>query len=400
MAALPHFSGPLKGLKVLELSGLGPGPFAAMLLGDLGANVLQIERPGGAASLMQPGNDPMRRNKQAVTIDVRTPEGLEMVLDLAESADVIIEGNRPGVTERLGLGPEDCWKRNPGLVYGRMTGWGQDGPLARTAGHDISYLAITGALHAIGQKDRPPTIPLNLLGDFGGGSLYFAFGLLAAVFEARTSGRGQVIDAAIVDGVISLLLPIHGMMDIDQWKDERGTNLLDSGRPWYDVYPTSDEKYIAVGAIEPKFYAEFMSVLGLDADEEERARPEAWPSLRERIASVIAQRTRQHWESAFEGTDACFAPVLSLEEAKRYPPNIARGTFVEVGGVLQPSPAPRFSRTPPGRPRAPLSADADPHLSLEAWGIGDTEAFLAGRRLQGSAELTNGGTARRREAQV
>lgn len=370
-------TGPLAGIKVIEFAGIGPGPFAATMLADLGATVLRIERPGGTTSIMPAPLDPLRRGRSALSLDLRDPADVARALELVESADVLIEGNRPGVMERLGLGPQECLARNPRLVYGRVTGWGQTGPLAPRAGHDIGYLAITGALHTIGRSGAAPSIPTNMLGDFAGGSMFLVSGVLAAVIEAGRSGRGQVVDAAIVDGTLAFTLTLHGLLAVDQWVDQRGVNLLDSGRPWYEVYETSDGRHLAVGAIEPKFYAEFMAVLGLVADESERSDPAAWPALRERIAGVIRTRSRDEWAAVFEPTDACVAPVLSLTEAKAHAHLVARGSFVEIGGVEQPVPAPRFDRTAPGCPAAPVPLDADPRPALRRWGVRDVEAFLA-----------------------
>ncbi|AEH10016.1 MULTISPECIES: CaiB/BaiF CoA transferase family protein [Protofrankia] len=370
-------TGPLRGLRVVELAGIGPGPFAAMLLADLGADVIRVDRPGEANDIVPPAVDVLRRGRRSVAIDLRSPDGVRAVLDLAERADVLIEGYRPGVAERLGVGPQDCWARNPRLVYGRMTGWGQDGPLAPTAGHDIGYIAITRALHALGRQGEEPAVPVNFLGDFGGGSLYLVVGVLAAVFEAARSGRGQVVDAAIVDGAASLTAMVYGLLAAGQWRDERGVNLLDTGRPWYDVYRTADDNWVAVGPLEPKFYAQFMTLLGLEPDEAERADPAAWPALRERIAAAFARRTRDEWAKVFEGTDACVAPVLNLTEAAGHPHLAARGTFIEVDGVRQPAPAPRFSRTPPGRPEPPARPGAHTRQALTDWGVRDVDALLA-----------------------
>lgn len=368
-------AGPLAGLRVVELAGIGPGPFAAMLLADLGAEVLRVERPDGG-SAVPPELDALRRGRRSVILDLRRPEGVRAVLDLVSRADVLIEGYRPGVAERLGLGPDDCWQRNPRLVYGRMTGWGQQGPLSHSAGHDISYLAITGALHAIGKPGDAPTVPLNLVGDFGGGSLYLVIGVLAAVFEAARSGRGQVVDAAIVDGATSLITLMHSLIAAGQWRDERGVNMLDGGRPWYDVYETADGKHMAAGPIEPKFYAEFVRLLGVDSDESERADADAWPVLRERIGKAFASRTRAEWTEIFEGTDACVAPVLGLTEAPHHPHNLAREAFIEVDGVTQPAPAPRFSRTPAAVRRGPVTPGLDTREALTDWGVSDVDGLL------------------------
>ncbi|MFF2847646.1 CaiB/BaiF CoA transferase family protein [Streptomyces sp. NPDC058001] len=368
--------GPLAGLRVVELAGIGPGPFAAMLLADMGADVLRIERTDGSPSDIPPERDVTRRSRRSVAVDLRSPDGVRTLLHLAERADVLIEGFRPGVTERLGVGPEDCWARNPRLVYGRMTGWGQDGPLAPTAGHDIGYIAVTGALHAMGREGEAPALPLNLVGDFGGGSLYLVIGVLAAVFEAARSGHGQVVDAAIVDGAASMTGLFHGMMAAGLWRDERGVNMLDGGVPWYDTYETADGAWMAVGAMEPKFYAEFMTQLGLDPDEARRLNRRAWPALREEIAAAFARRTRDDWAKVFEGTNACVAPVLGLTEAAAHPHLAARGTFTEVNGVTQPAPAPRFSRTPSAVQSPPARPGEHTREALREWGVRDVDALL------------------------
>lgn len=354
-------AGPLAGVRIVELAGIGPGPFAAMVLAELGADVISVERPGGGAAAMPHRFDLLRRSRPFIECDLRDPRGVEAVLTMVERADILIEGNRPGVTERLGLGPADCWSRNPRLVYGRMTGWGQHGPLANTAGHDITYLAISGALDPIGTADGGPVIPVNLLGDFAGGSLYLVTGLLAALWESRISGQGQVVDAAIVDGAASLTTLLHGMLAGGMWSTRRGTNMLDGGVPWYAVYRTKDDKWMAVGALEPKFFAEFARRLPLEATEDDRADPAAWPGMREQIAAAFARRTREEWTQLFSATDACVAPVLSLTEAKDHPHLRERQTYVDADGVAQPAPAPRFSRTATALRSAP---DA-PALSVE-----------------------------------
>jgi alpha-methylacyl-CoA racemase len=352
-------SAPLHDVRIVELAGIGPGPFAAMVLAELGADVVRVERPG-AGDLPAP-HDLLRRSRRLVEIDLRSPEGVAAVLDLVARADILIEGFRPGVTERLGLGPRDCWDRNPALVYGRMTGWGQTGPLAATAGHDITYLAVTGALHAVGQAGGPPTPPVNLLGDFGGGAMFLTTGVLAALHRARHTGRGQVVDAAIVDGAASLTTLLHGLLAAGEWTDERGSNLLDGGRPWYDVYRTADDRWMALGALEPRFYAEFCRLLPLDSDEQERADPSRWPGLRSRIADRFRTRTRAEWTELFAQTDACVAPVLSLREAARHPQLQARGTFRTVDDVTQPAPAPRVAGTDPTITRATVCSPEDLH---------------------------------------
>jgi alpha-methylacyl-CoA racemase len=377
-------AGPLAGLRVVELASMGPGPFAAMLLADLGAEVIRVDRPTGAGGeAIPPELDALRRGRRSVVLDLRHPLAAGAVLDLVQRADVLIEGNRPGVTERLGIGPDECLARNPRLVYARMTGWGQDGPLSSTAGHDITYLALTGALHAMGRRGERPAVPLNLVGDFGGGSLYLVMGVLAAVFEAGRSGRGQVLDAAIIDGATSLTTVLHSMMAAGMWRDERGVNMLDTGTPWYDVYPTSDGKHVAVGAIEPQFYAELMTVLGLSADEARRRDPRQWPAIRTELTAAFASRSRDEWAAIFGSTDACVAPVLSLTEAKDHPQLATRGTFVEISGIPQPAPAPRFGRTPPPLPAPPAPVGANTRAALMEWGVhGVPELLAAGAAIQ------------------
>jgi alpha-methylacyl-CoA racemase len=368
--------GPLAGLKVIELAGIGPGPYAAMLLADLGAEVVRVERPGAQPTAVPPDKDVTRRNRRSVVLDLRHPEGARAVLQLVARADVLIEGFRPGVTERLGLGPKDCWEVNPRLVYGRMTGWGQSGPLASSAGHDIGYIAITGALHAIGRRDTGPVPPVNLLGDFGGGSMFLVLGLLAACWETARSGRGQVVDAAIVDGASSLTGLLHGMIASGLWRDERASNMLDGGVPWYDTYATADGRYMAVGALEPQFYREFARLLGIEADEAERRDPSRWDDLRTRISAAFKARTQAEWSRVFEGTDACVAPVLSLREAAGHPHLAERGTYVEVDGLVQPAPAPRFSRSVPALPTAPTVSGANTRRVLEQWGVDDVDGLI------------------------
>lgn len=370
--------GPLAGLRVVELAGMGPGPFASMLLADLGADVISIERPGGPPEgRVPPSSDPIRRGRSSVVLDLKHPDGVAALLNIAAGSSVLIEGNRPGVTERLGVGPADCLARNPRLVYARMTGWGQEGPLAATAGHDLTYLAITGALHAMGRENERPAVPLNVVGDYAGGSLFLLVGILAAVREAERSGKGQVVDAAIIDGVTSLTTVFHAMLSSDMWRDERGVNVLDGGRPWYDVYETSDGKHMAVGAIEPHFYSLFMTLLGLDPDVTRQAEPESWPVLRDEISARFRSETREHWSALFEGTDACVAPVLSLTEAAHHPHMAARSAFVEVAGQRVPAPAPRFSRTPALSPAPPHPVGADTQAVLEEFGVADIAGLLA-----------------------
>lgn len=342
--------GPLKGLRVLELAGIGPAPFAAMMLADMGADVIRVDRtkPGSGLMAFDPKKELMNRGRRSIAVDTKSPEGAALVLDLVEKCDVLLEGFRPGVTERLGLGPDDCLKRNPRLVYARMTGWGQQGPLAHAAGHDINYIALAGALHGIGRAGEPPVPPLNLVGDFGGGGMMMAFGILCGVFEAQRSGKGQVIDAAMVDGASTLMTFFHGFAAMGLHREERGTNLLDTGAPFYDVFETSDGHYISIGPIEAHFYQDFIQRIGMQDDEllSQQLNLPAWPQMKARLAELFRTKTRQQWCELLEGTDVCFAPVLSMSEAKEHPHMKARDAFVEIEGISQPAPAPRFSRTP------------------------------------------------------
>lgn len=360
--------GPLKGVKIIEIAGIGPGPMCAMLLADLGATVLRIERKQ-AVDLGNPR--PLKfnlllRNRKAIALDLKNPDAVAMVLDLVSDADGLIEGFRPGVVERLGLGPEDCFKRNPKLVFGRMTGWGQEGPLAMAAGHDLNYIAITGALHSIGRKGQPPTPPLNLLGDYAGGSLYLAMGMLAAIIEARQSNKGQVVDAAIVDGTASLMTSIFGLYAGGLLSLERGTNTSDTGAYFYDVYQCSDGQWVSIAPIEGRFHSEFLKRIGINESEIGEQRDKAsWAQSRKLIAACIAQKSREEWVEILEGTDSCFAPVLTMAEAPNHPHMRSRSTLIEIDGVVQPAPAPRFSRTAPNMPTPPESPNAD--LALSVW---------------------------------
>ncbi|MEH0548303.1 CaiB/BaiF CoA-transferase family protein [Streptomyces sp. B21-105] len=363
--------GPLAGVRVLELAGIGPGPFAGMLLADLGADVVRVDRPGGPSLGIDPEYDVTNRNKRSVVVDLKAPDGPARVLDLAARADVLIEGNRPGVAERLGVGPAECHARNPRLVYGRMTGWGQEGPLAQRAGHDIAYIAVTGALGLIGRPGAPPPAPANLLGDYAGGSLYLVVGVLAALHHARVSGVGQVVDAAIVDGAAHLSSMIHGMLAAGGWQDRRGANLLDGGCPYYGVYETADGGYMTVGALEPQFYDAFVDLLGLAEFRDARTDPTRWPELREAVAARFRTRTRDAWTAVFAGSDACVAPVLSLREAPHHPHLAARGTFTDHGGITQPAPAPRFSATPTAVRTGPALPGADTHQVARDWDLPD-----------------------------
>ncbi|WP_420036791.1 CaiB/BaiF CoA transferase family protein [Streptomyces sp. cg28] len=362
-------SGPLTGVRVVELAGIGPGPFAAMLLADLGADVVRVDRPGGGGLAITPEYDITNRNKRSVVVDLKAEDGAERVLGLVERADVLIEGYRPGVAERLGVGPAACHGRNARLVYGRMTGWGQEGPLAQRAGHDIAYIAPTGTLGMIGNPDEPPAVPANLVGDFAGGSLYLVVGILAALHHARATGEGQVVDAAIVDGTAHLTSMIHGMLAAGSWQDRRGANLLDGGCPFYGSYETADGQYMAVGALEQQFYAEFMELLGLADTASARGDLSRWDELRDAVTARFKERTREEWTAVFEDSDACVAPVLSLREAPRHPHLAARGTFVDHGGITQPAPAPRFTRTPTTVRSGPARPGADTAVVARDWDV-------------------------------
>jgi alpha-methylacyl-CoA racemase len=360
--------GPLHGLKVIEIAGIGPAPFCAMMLADMGADVVRIER-ASAPQLLTFMHDPLLRNRRSVALDLKRPDGVATLLTLVDGADVLIEGFRPGVAERLGIGPDVCTQRNRKLVYGRMTGWGQDGPLAKVAGHDINYIALSGALHLIGEPGRKPVPPLNLVGDFGGGGMLLLAGILAALLESRQSGEGQVVDAAMVDGAVALLGMFFGFRAAGVFKDATGEEMLAGAAPYYGTYETRDGKFVAIGAIEPEFFVLLLDKLGLDRHRWAKAGfpagREEWPALRAAIAEAVKTRTRDEWSQIMEGSDACFAPVLSLAEAARHPHNVARGTFIDVDGVEQNAPAPRFSRTRSATPRAPHRPG------------GDTEAVLA-----------------------
>ena len=360
--------GPLVGLRVIELAGIGPGPHAAMLLADLGADVVRVERPPGGLQLAPRESDQMLRGRRSVALDLKDPADRETLLRLVERADVLIEGLRAGVTERLGVGPADCHSRNPRLIYARMTGWGQHGPLAHCAGHDINYLALTGVLHAIGRADDRPVPPLNLVGDFGGGSMLLTVGVLAALWERERSGIGQVVDAAMLDGVSVLAQMFWSLRACGLWSDQRGRNLLDSGAPFYDTYACADGRYVAVGALEPQFYAALLEGLELAGHALPAQLDQSrWPQLRERFTEVFASRSRDEWAAVFEGTDACVTPVLSFAEVGTHPHVAARGTVIELDGVPQAAPAPRFSRTAPDRPTPPPHPGADTAAVLADW---------------------------------
>ncbi len=353
-------TGPLTGLRVIELAGIGPGPFCGMVLADLGADVVRVDRTASAgAAPTSARHDVLSRGKRSIALDLKAPDGVDIVLDLVTGADALLEGFRPGVAERLGLGPDDCLTRNPRLVYGRMTGWGQDGPLAQAAGHDITYAAVAGALAHIGRAGQLPTPPLNLVADFGGGGMLLALGLVSGILHAQRTGTGQVVDAAMVDGASLLMAPFFGASAIGFWSDERGTNLLDSGAPFYDVYRCADGEEIAVGAIEPQFFAALLDVLEVPADAvPDQHDQERWPELRVALSEAFARRDRQAWLERAEGRDACLAPVLTMGQAAAHPHVVARRTIVERDGVAQPAPAPRFSATPPTLSRPPAVAGA------------------------------------------
>ena len=359
--------GPLSGLKVIEFEGIGPAPFCAMMMSDMGADVLRInrkEKPRFGKF------DVMSRGRRSVAIDLKRPESVKVVLKLIENADVLIEGFRPGVMERLGLGPLNCLEHNPRLVYGRMTGWGQEGPLAKVAGHDINYIALTGALHAIGRPGKSPVPPLNLVGDFGGGAMMLAFGLVSALWETQSSGKGQVVDAAMTDGSALLMAMMYGAKAAGEWTNERGTNRLDGGAHFYDVYECADGKFVSIGALEPQFYNMLLEKCGIeDSTFQDQMNRDNWPLLKVRITAIFKTKTRSEWCAILEGTDVCFAPVLDMDEAPHHPHNKARKTFTEINGVIQPAPAPRFSRTPPEIQDSQGIPGADTLVTLSEWGI-------------------------------
>ena len=367
--------GPLAGVRVVELAGIGPAPFACMLLAELGADVVKVDRPSGSGFGIPPEVDLLNRGRPSVALDLKQPEAVETVRRLVDRADVFVEGFRPGVVERLGLGPDDLLSRRPALVYARMTGWGQHGPLATSAGHDATYIATNGVLHAIGTADEP-VLPLNLVGDFGGGAMYLVVGVLAALLSARQTGRGQVVDAAIVDGSAHLMTMVHGLLGAGAWADRRAANLLDGGAPFYGVFATSDGRHVAIGPLEPAFYADFESRLDLPEPLPDRNDVDGWGLLRARLAEVFASRTLAEWQAVFEGSDACVAPVLSLREAPSHPHLAARSTFETRQGVVQPAPAPRFSLTPAMLTTPPVPVGQDTRDALLAWGIGDADALI------------------------
>lgn len=373
-------TGPLQGFRIVELAGIGPGPFAGMMLADMGAEVLRVDRAQAVHDDgRRPVHDVLGRGRRSVGVDLKHPEGREAVLRLLDRADALIEGFRPGVTERLGLGPDDCLARNPRLVYGRMTGWGQDGPYAAMAGHDINYIALSGTLSMIGRAGEPPVPPLNLVGDFGGGGMLLAYGVVCGLLETTRSGQGQVIDAAMVDGAALLAAMVHGFRAIGMWEDQRGGNLLDTGAWYYEVYETADGGHVSFGSLEPQFFQEMLRITGLAQDVDgggpvpDPSDRSTWPAMKLRMAALVKTRTRAEWCELLEGSDACFAPVLSPAEAARHPHNQSRATFMEVAGVSQPAPAPRFSRTPPEVVCPPARAGQDTDVALRDWGFDSDE---------------------------
>ena len=364
--------GPLQGIKVVEFAGIGPGPFCCMLLSDMGADVVRIDRtePADLGNPIEPKFNLLTRGRRSIALDLKKPADIAVAKALVEKADALVEGFRPGVMERLGLGPDACLKANPRLVYGRMTGWGQEGPLAPAAGHDINYIALVGALNAIGPKNGPPVPPLNLVGDFGGGALYLAFGLVCGLLEARTSGKGQVVDAAMVDGAASLITSVFGGTASGAWVNQRGSNSVDGGAHFYGTYETKDGKYVSIASIEVRFYDELLARLGLkDAFATKQRDRSGWDAAREKLAALFKTRTRDEWCKILEGTDVCFAPVLDVKEAMQHPHNQARGTFIEVAGIPQPGPAPRFSRTKPVVSRPPPRPGEHTEEVLSSWGV-------------------------------
>lgn len=362
--------GPLSGYKMIEMVGIGPCPFAAMMLADMGAEILRVDRTSGSAGFAypDPSADFLARGRYSIGVDLKQPEGVSLLLRLIEGCDALLEGFRPGVMERLGLGPERCLERNARLVYGRMTGWGQQGPLADAPGHDINYISLAGVLHHIGRAGAPPTPPLNLVGDFGGGGMLLAFGVLAALLERERSGEGQVVDAAMVDGAALLMAPLFGASAMGGW-GERGSNLLDGGAPFYDVYQTADGKYVSIGSLEPQFYADLLRRVGLEGEYVAQMDSAGWPALRERLCEIFESKTRDEWCAVMEGAQVCFAPVLEMSEAPLHEHNRARSTFVEVAGRTQPAPAPRFSRTPAEISRPPARSGENTDEALAAWGL-------------------------------
>jgi len=366
--------GPLKGYKIIEFAGIGPGPFCAMMLSDMGAEIFRLDRKTSTSPIGEPKYNVLNRGRRSAAIDLKQPNGRETALRLVNQADALLEGFRPGVMERLGLGPDECLKRNPRLVYGRMTGWGQDGPMAHAAGHDINYISVSGVLHSIGHKNEKPVPPLNLIGDYGGGGMLLAFGMVCALLEAKNSGKGQVVDAAMIDGSAALMASVYGSWSAGIWTDERGTNRLDSGAHYYDAYQTADGKYISIGSIEPQFYALLLQHAEItDPGFEDQNNQSKWPALKEKLTEIFKKKTRDEWCDIMLGTDICFAPVLSLEEATTFPHNVDRKAFAEIDGVIQPSPAPRFSRTQAQIQSPPPKAGEHTEELLKDWGFSQEE---------------------------
>jgi alpha-methylacyl-CoA racemase len=369
--------GPLQGIRVVEFAGIGPGPFCGMMLTDMGADVVRIDRKGGGGTpgVRDPRTDVMNRGRRSIALDLKDPADVETALALVERADALIEGLRPGVMERLGLGPEVCQARNPKLVYGRMTGWGQTGPLAHAAGHDLNYIALSGALHAMGDADRPPPVPLNLVGDFGGGGMLLAFGLVCAVLEAKSSGKGQVVDAAMTEGAGALMALIYGMRATGLWTMNRGDNMLDGAAPFYGCYECADGRYVAIGSIEPQFYALLMEKTGItDLDAFQQADKARWPEQKAKLREIFKSKTRDEWCAIMEGSDVCFAPVLDMSEAPDHPHNKAREAFITIEGIRQPAPAPRFSRTATATPGRPPTPGEHADEILADWGVAPAPA--------------------------
>jgi len=367
--------GPLKGFKIVEVGGIGPVPFCGQILSDMGAEVIRIERVGGPPRMMPPKYDVWHRGRPSIAVDLSKPEGVGAALKLIGQADGLVEGYRPGVMEKMGLGPDECHKRNPRLVYGRMTGWGQDGPLAQAAGHDINYIALTGCLHSIGRPGQTPVPPLNIIGDLGGGGLLLAFGMVCGLLETQKSGQGQVVDTAMVDGAANFMGIFYGLRAAGLWSDQKGTNLLDGGAPFYDAYETADGRWVCVGSIEPQFYALLLKHTGLDDDPDFKNQLDfsKWPARKKKIAEIFKSKTREEWRRIMEGSDVCFAPVLTMEEAMNHPHNVARQTFIEVGGIKQPAPTPRFSRTNPEVRKMASKPGADTETALAEWGFSQDE---------------------------
>jgi alpha-methylacyl-CoA racemase len=366
--------GPLAGLKIIEIAGIGPGPFTGMLLADMGAEVISIHRRSSGGDEKSSAVNISERGKRPIALNLKSEEGVAAVLKLVESADALFEGFRPGVMERLGLGPDVCLARNPKLVFGRMTGWGQDGPMSQAAGHDINYISLSGALHAIGRKGEKPQAPLNLVGDFGGGGMFLAFGMSCAIIEAQRTGKGQVVDVSMVEGSAALMHMMYSMKAMGVWSEDRGTNLLDTGAHFYDTYETKDGKYVSIGSIEPQFYALLMEKAELDKDKfSAQMNPPKWDEMRDDLAEVFKQKTRDEWCDIMEGTDVCFAPVLAMSEVANHSHNKARGSFVEINGVTQPAPAPKFSHSKPETPSAPKPAGSETLSVLKDFGFSEDE---------------------------